>query len=394
VRALLFGACMFLVVASVVGCGKRASEGGSTTTTTTTATTTAGQIPTRSTERPPISLRDLVAKVRSGVVRVEVETCDYGALGTGFLLGPRLIATVEHVVDGARTIRLVRSGRSLGTATVIGSDAARDLALLRTSEPINGYRFKLSPRAPALGEDVAALGFPRGLPLSVTRGLVSGSDRTIPIEGINRRKLVQTDAALNHGNSGGPLISLDSGQVVGLVDLGLEGNGLAFAVSSQVAKPLLHAWAVSPQPVASQPCESEPLATTAPATSTPLPPPPQPSGDVAAVEDAITNHWNLIRQHRYEEAYDSFSPRLQSRFTRAGWVADKVRDQPKVSAIDFPGGVSVNGDTADANVGFTTVGRETSSTNTGCNVWNGTYHLFRVGGRWLIDDSHLTPSSC
>jgi serine protease Do len=382
---------MFLVVASLVGCGKRASEGASTTT---TATTTAGQMPTRSTERQPRSLRDLVAKVRSGVVRVEVETCDYGALGTGFLLGPRLIATVEHVVDGARTIRLVRSGRSLGTATVIGSDAARDLALLRTSEPINGYRFKLSPRAPALGEDVAALGFPRGLPLSVTRGLVSGSDRTIPIEGINRRKLVQTDAALNHGNSGGPLISLDTGRVVGLVDLGLEGNGLAFAVSSQVAKPLLHAWAVSPQPAASQPCESEPLATTAPATSMPAPPPPQPSGDVAAVEDAITTHWSLIRQHRYEEAYDSFSPRLQSRFTRAGWVADKFRDQPKVSAIDFPGGVSVDGDTADANVSFTTVGRETSSTNTGCNAWNGTYHLVRVGGRWLIDDSHLTRRSC
>jgi hypothetical protein len=333
----------------------------------------------------------LVAKVRSGVVRVEVETCDYEALGTGFLLGPRLVATVEHVVDGAVSIRLVRSGRRLGTATVIGSDAARDLALLRTSRPIRGYQFGLAGRAPALGEDVAALGFPRGLPLSVTRGLVSGSDRTIPIEGIKRRRLIQTDTALNHGNSGGPLISLDSGQVIGLVDLGLEGNGLAFAVSSQVAKPLLQAWSVSPQPISSQTCGSELQTTTIPETRTSTRPSPR---EVAAVKAALTEHWSLIRDQQYDAAYDYFSPRLQSRFSRQGWVADKLRDRPKVSAILFPGGVTVYGNEADASVGFTTVGRETSSTNNGCNVWNGSYHLVKLEGGWLIDDSKLSRTSC
>jgi hypothetical protein len=112
------------------------------------------------------------------------------------------------------------------------------------------------------------------------------------------------------------------------------------------------------------------------------------------VKGVITTHWSLIRQQQYDEAYDYFSPGFQSRVSRAGWVADKLRDRPRVSAIVFPGGVSVNGDEADAGVGFTTVGQETSSSNTGCNVWNGTYHLVRVSGRWLIDDSHLTRNTC
>ncbi len=216
--------------------------------------------------------------MRGGVLRIEVERCDEQVLGTGFLLGRRLVATVEHVIDGAVAIRLVRSGKLLGTATVIGSDSSRDLALLRTSRPIRGYEFSLEGRAPALGEDVAVLGFPLGLPLSVTRGLVSGSDRTIPIQGIKRRKLVQTDAAVNPGNSGGPLISLDSAKVVGLVDIGTtEANGLAFAVSSQIAKPLLQAWGLSPQPIAAPSCNQTP----APQQASPAPAPTTGTGNAA-----------------------------------------------------------------------------------------------------------------
>jgi Trypsin-like peptidase domain len=267
-RLIFRCACLTLASVSLAACGGTSTEKAATT----QPATTLKRVP----KPKPVTLRALVAKVRSGVVRVDVLTCDEEAFGTGFLLGPRLVATVEHVIDGALAIRLVRAGKPVGTATVIGSDASRDLALLRTSRPIRGYTFALERRSPALGEDVAVLGFPLGLPLSVSRGLVSGSDRTIPIDGINRRKLVQTDAAVNHGNSGGPLISLDNGRVVGLVDLGsTEANGLAFAVSAQVAAPLFQAWRVSPQPIASAPCSQGATSQAAPppqATSTPSAP--------------------------------------------------------------------------------------------------------------------------
>jgi serine protease Do len=221
---------------------------------------------------------------------------------------------------------------------------------------------------------------------------VSGSDRTIPIEGIRRRRLVQTDAAVNHGNSGGPLISLDSGKVVGLVDIGTtQANGVAFAVSSQVAQPLLHVWAVSPQPVAATRCGLEPQSNTVTQIQETYPRAPS---QVAAVKATILEHWSLIRQQRYDEAYDLFSPRFRSQVSREGWVADKLRDRPKVSAIVFTSPVSFAGDEADVNVGFTTTGLETSSTNTGCNVWNGSYHLVQQDGGWLVDNSHLARKSC
>ena len=97
---------------------------------------------------------------------------------------------------------------------------------------------------------MVALGFPLGLRLTSTQGAVSGVGRTVPIDGVRRRDMVQTDAAVNPGNSGGPLIDVDSGDVLGLVDLGSqEANGIAFAVSTQIARPLLQAWQQAPQRV-------------------------------------------------------------------------------------------------------------------------------------------------
>jgi S1-C subfamily serine protease len=190
--------------------------------------------------------------VRSGVVRIETIACHGSAeTGTGILVGPRLVVTVEHVIDSAVSILLKQNGRIVGYGTVVGSDPARDVALVRSDRPISGYRFRFAHRTPALGESVAAIGFPLGLPLTVTRGTVSGNDRTISINGVDRRQLVQTDAPVNPGNSGGPLMT-DSGQVVGLVDLGTNrANGLAFAVSAEVAAPLIQGWTFAPQPVSS-----------------------------------------------------------------------------------------------------------------------------------------------
>lgn len=204
--------------------------------------------------QPPQTFADVVARVRSGIVRIEASGCNGADIGTGFIVGDHLVATVEHVIDAASTITLKQSGKVVAHGTVIGSDPVRDLALVRTDRPLGGYHFRLASRAPQLGEDVSALGFPLGLPLTVTRGSVSGSDRTIPINGIQRRNLVQTDAAVNPGNSGGPLIT-DNGTVVGLVDLGTtQANGLAFAVSAFVAKPLFAAWQAAPQPVSAAAC--------------------------------------------------------------------------------------------------------------------------------------------
>ena len=213
------------------------------------------------------SFTAMVARAKSGILRIETSACDGRFIGTGFLLTPRLVATVEHVIDGAYSITLKQDGKVVGRGTVIGSDPSRDVALVRSSKAIRGYHFRLSSHTPVLGADVAALGFPLGLPLTLTRGSVSGLNRTIPINGIDRRKLVQTDAAVNPGNSGGPLMT-NTGQVVGLIDLGTEqANGLAFAVSAKVAAPLLAAWRAAPQPASTPSCGGS-AAQAAPAAPT------------------------------------------------------------------------------------------------------------------------------
>ena len=210
-------------------------------------------------------LADTIAEVRSGVVRVNVKTCDGSGSGTGIIVSPIHVVTVEHVIDGAARITLERSRNILGQAEVIGLDRDRDLALLRLKKPISGYRLQFATRPPRLGEEVAALGYPLGLPLSVSRGTVSGLARTVPIDNLKRRALIQTDAAVNHGNSGGPLLSVTTGEVVGLVDLGsTEVNGIAFAVSGVVASALVQAWRAAPQPHPLEKCPELEVAPPSP----------------------------------------------------------------------------------------------------------------------------------
>ncbi len=254
IRFISLSLCFAMLLGVFAGCGGSSSA--------------SDEVTTPPKVKKPESFADTIARVRSGVVRIEAETCDGEGVGTGFLISRRLVATVEHVVDGATSITLKRGGRVLGTGTVIGEDRGRDLALVRTSRPIRGHIFKLSSQAPRLGEDVAAVGFPLGLPLSVTRGSVSGSGRTIPIDGFKRQKLIQTDAAVSPGNSGGPLLRSDGAAVVGLLDLDATlADGIAFAVSAEVARPLLEAWRVAPQPVSAATCDvyEEPDTYAAPA---------------------------------------------------------------------------------------------------------------------------------
>jgi S1-C subfamily serine protease len=256
---------LVVVAAGICGCGGSAPE---------QPTKAAAATTTVRTTSPADTLSALVARTQSGVVRIEAGACGSQSIGTGFLIGRRLVATVEHVVDGATSIVLKQSGRFVGTGVVIGEDLTRDVALIQASRALHGAILPMATRAPLLGETVAALGFPLGLPLTVTQGSVSGLLRRIPIDGLDRQDMVQTDAAVNPGNSGGPLLSIDSGDVVGLVDLGTShANGIAFAVSAQVAGPLLQAWRAAPQPIPTASCGSSGTTATSPQASVPSPQP-------------------------------------------------------------------------------------------------------------------------
>jgi S1-C subfamily serine protease len=252
------------------GCKPGEKEGGGTVTRTVTVSQETTSTPGTQTVAPdkPVSVPRLIKKVRDGVIRIETEKCNESWVGTGFLVGPDLIATVDHVVAGAEKIVLRQEGQIVDSAAqVIGEDSFRDLALLRATSPIDGHVFELSRRHPKLGEEVGVLGFPlaAGSDLTFTRGSVSGLDRTVPTGDVQRTGLVQTDAAINGGNSGGPVFALNTGAVIGLADLKWEKvdvENVAWAVSAEVAVPVLDQWEVSPQLLAEPFCLNEAEAST------------------------------------------------------------------------------------------------------------------------------------
>jgi putative serine protease PepD len=165
------------------------------------------------------------------------------ATGTGFVYdGDGHIVTNEHVIDGASSVSVKLSDGSTWKATVVGSDTSSDLAVLKISAPAA----KLTPlpladsSAVQVGDGVVAIGNPFGLDGTVTSGIISAVDREIaapdetPIEGA-----IQTDAAINHGNSGGPLLNLQ-GKVIGVtaqIQSESGGNdGVGFAIPSNTVR--------------------------------------------------------------------------------------------------------------------------------------------------------------
>src|SRR5579862_8804442 len=83
---------------------------------------TEPKAPARKPAARPLSETALVAKVRSGIVRIETTTCSGVEIGTGILISPNLVATVEHVVNGAASITLLQDGKTVGQGTVVGTD--------------------------------------------------------------------------------------------------------------------------------------------------------------------------------------------------------------------------------------------------------------------------------
>jgi putative serine protease PepD len=165
------------------------------------------------------------------------------AEGTGFVYdADGNILTNQHVVSGASAVWVKFSDGSTYKATVVGADPSTDVAVLHVDAPAS----KLHPLTLAdssrvsVGDGVVAIGNPFGLDGTVTSGIVSAVGREIsapddtPIE-----NAIQTDAAINHGNSGGPLLNLQ-GQVVGITSqIQSEGggnDGVGFAVPSNTAK--------------------------------------------------------------------------------------------------------------------------------------------------------------
>lgn len=167
--------------------------------------------------------------------------------GSGFLIDNQGdIITNNHVVDGATSVTVTFSTGKTATASIVGTDAKDDLALIKVAaSDVSGITpLQLGDSSSIqIGQMAVAIGSPYGLQNTVTVGVISGINRSFTDNSGNMTGMLQTDAALNPGNSGGPLLN-SNGQVIG-VNTAIEqtstgANGLGFAIPSNTVSNVLN----------------------------------------------------------------------------------------------------------------------------------------------------------
>ena len=211
------------------------------------------------------SLAEIYKQDAPGVVDIQVQLASNGnssstfpfsnpgggsqkaeAEGTGFEINSKGdILTAEHVVDGAKSIKVTFQDGSTAKATLVGSDKSTDTAVIHVDVPASQlHPLTLGNSSAAQpGQTVVAIGSPFSLQETMTAGIVSAVNRTITApNNFSITGAIQTDAAINHGNSGGPLIDAATNTVIGINDQILNAGdtndnaGVGFAVPIDASK--------------------------------------------------------------------------------------------------------------------------------------------------------------
>jgi putative serine protease PepD len=217
--AALVGAVAATVAVLAIGVGGQRTT--STATSPSTVSSTANSGATREVASTALSATQIYKRDSAGVVSIKAVTASGRDLGTGIVLDNKgLILTNDHVVSGATSLTVSpgTSSTLTRTATLVGEEANDDLALIRVNPEglgLKALKF-VSSSTVQVGDSVYAIGNPYGLDETLTRGIVSAFGREISApNGTKITGAIQTDAALNPGNSGGPLIN-GEGDVVGV----------------------------------------------------------------------------------------------------------------------------------------------------------------------------------
>lgn len=230
-----------------------------------------------------------------GVVRIDGT---FGS-GSGFVIDKKYVVTNNHVVMDNPNLYVTDKGGRKHMASVFSTTVIKDLALLEIEDGMDASKLDWSENAPNLGEDVYAVGFPRdmmdALSKSITKGIVSAYTK----DPYDNRMYIQTDAALNAGNSGGPLLN-QCGDVVGVnTSSMLDMSGVNFALMGSEARDTVNKLFES-----GKSRNSTEIAKEYPSEPT----------------EVVSRYYSSLARGNFEISYDYFSAKRKKELPKENWI--------------------------------------------------------------------------
>lgn len=286
--------------------------------------------------------------------------------GTGFWVDSGLILTNFHVVsyNPNLTVSVFAEDKYRDfEAHVVGTDTIRDFALLKV-EAVDGMPLKWAQNEPYLADPVFMIGYPQGLTLMITQGIISSfyqDDKT------DDRVYIATDATINSGNSGGPLVN-QCGEVVGLTTSAIQDSGnIGFATAYWQVKDRLQALITQSR------------------TATPSDVYSNYPSDKAEV---VAQYYDAISQNELDAAYGFYSSSLKSKTNIDSWKAgyDNTYFVQVTSLVPIEGTdeVTVNLTSTDWNTSEEPEAPQFLTKN-----YSGTWKLVKEGGSWRLNESSI-----
>ncbi|MGV7118064.1 S1C family serine protease [Paenibacillus kyungheensis] len=280
------------------------------------------------------ALKDVIFNTQKKVVMIEL---DDGSLGSGFLYNKQGdIITNAHVVAGALNVKVKTADARTLDGKVIGIGTDMDIAVVRVPELADTEPLALAQNSNAdVGDNVLALGSPLGLQNTITTGIISGVGRDFTIDPYVYTNLYQISAPIAPGNSGGPLIHADTGEVLGINSaMASESNTIGFSIPVSEIQETVQKWSKNPG--------KDLPKTSKPATDT--------VSDAPSVQDdaqyIVSYFYESLSMQDYVTAYSLLGSRWQSNLSYADFrqgyiqtgevsidsiIASKDGDQVKVT---------------------------------------------------------------
>ncbi|HLR62293.1 MAG TPA: trypsin-like peptidase domain-containing protein [Lentibacillus sp.] len=179
-----------------------------------------------------LDLKSIIHNAEKSVVQIEGQNEQSTITGSGFLFNEKGdIITNAHVVKNADVINVRTANGHNYPAAVVGTGEDTDIAVIRVQQLANQNALNIESETKAeIGDEVIALGSPHGFQNTVTLGIISGTERNFTVDGFSYENVYQISAQITEGNSGGPLINRETGNVIGINSVGTSDGTIGFSI--------------------------------------------------------------------------------------------------------------------------------------------------------------------